>query len=286
MNFYPENTLTNYTTRLHSEISLQGEWEVGLSEIIFPKNWMNVGEDQHITVTMYAIKYPVGHVDYNKEIAEAADEDMIKYSYFVRAHISKGYYKDVGSLVNEMNRELNLSLDYFLTLKSPPSQFKSRPERDGFARFRYDANTNLVSVYAMAQCEVSMTEDLVNMLGFSKDDFPIENQQDIPEILQAPRLAIVDSERQTMFVYCDVVESVPVGDTSAPLLRVVDIDSPFRSIVHKSFDRPRYIALRKMNFQSLEIDIRDSIGRAIPFESGTVIVTLHFRRANSSYLLT
>jgi hypothetical protein len=138
----------------------------------------------------------------------------------------------------------------------------------------------------MAQTEVRMTADLINMLGFFKGDFPIENQGYDFEIVQAPRMSIVDFERQTMFVYCDVVECVPVGDTSVPLLRVVDMESPFRSIVHKNFDRPRYIALRKTNFESLEIDIRDSIGRAIPFESGTVIVTLHFRRANSSYLLT
>src|SRR5437870_5809259 len=37
MEFYSNNTLTNYTTKLAVDVSLRGEWEVGLSEIISPK---------------------------------------------------------------------------------------------------------------------------------------------------------------------------------------------------------------------------------------------------------
>lgn len=40
--YYPNNTLTNFTTRLHSTIDLSGQWYVGLAEMSFPKSWYNV----------------------------------------------------------------------------------------------------------------------------------------------------------------------------------------------------------------------------------------------------
>ena len=283
MNVYPNNTLTKYTTKLHNEISLQGEWEVGLSEIIFPKNWLNVREDQTIVVLMYPIQHPPDHPDYDRTISEA--EDLELHTVFVRARISRGYYKDVHSLVNELNMQLANAAEDFLEISSLSNQFKNRT-RAAFVQFRFDVNTNLVSMYVMKKSKVTMPNDLIDMLGFSRDDFPIDNEYRGSSILNAHRVSIVDSDRQTMYVYCDVLECVPVGDTSVPLLRAVDIDSSFRTVVHKNFDRPRYIALRKMNFESLEIDIRDGMGRPIPFESGTVIVTLHFRRAIVPYLLT
>jgi hypothetical protein len=284
MNVYPDNTLTKYTTKLHNEISLQGEWEVGLSEIIFPKNWLNIREDQTIVVYMYALIYPPDHPNYDRTIAGA--ENLVSHDRFVRAIIPKGYYKDVSSLVNELNKQLNIALGNFLESTSTPNQFKNRAREEGYVQFRFDTNTNLVSVYALSESEMRMPNDLIDMLGFSRNDFPIDNEQANSSIWNARRMTIVDSDRQTLYVYCDVVECVPVGDSSAPLLRVVDVDSSFRNVVHKSFDQPRYIALRKMSFESLEIDIRDGLGRSIPFEDGTVIVTLHFKRANSSYLLT
>ena len=95
----------------------------------------------------------------------------------------------------------------------------------------------------------------------------------------------IDGDRNVVYVYCDVVENVPVGDTVAPLLRIVNANGPFGTIINRTFERPRYIPIQKKNFGSLEIDIRDGFGRPIPFEFGTVIATLHFRRSTSPYLL-
>lgn len=39
MNFFPNNTLSNYTTKLQNPITVDGPYEVALTEIIFPFNW-------------------------------------------------------------------------------------------------------------------------------------------------------------------------------------------------------------------------------------------------------
>ncbi|GFT78283.1 uncharacterized protein TNCV_4451421 [Trichonephila clavipes] len=44
MHFFPENKISHFKTQLPSSVYLNGEWEVGLSEIIFPHSWLNVNE--------------------------------------------------------------------------------------------------------------------------------------------------------------------------------------------------------------------------------------------------
>jgi hypothetical protein len=42
MKYYPDNTMAKYTTTLSNRIELDGDWEVGLAEIIYPCSWYNV----------------------------------------------------------------------------------------------------------------------------------------------------------------------------------------------------------------------------------------------------
>ena len=41
--YFPENTQGSYRTKLSSPLNLGEFWEVGLSEIIIPRNWFNIG---------------------------------------------------------------------------------------------------------------------------------------------------------------------------------------------------------------------------------------------------
>ena len=46
--FSPDNKPTNYITTLPSHISLEGEWEVALIDILYPHNWMNITKDIYL----------------------------------------------------------------------------------------------------------------------------------------------------------------------------------------------------------------------------------------------
>jgi len=45
MDFYPDNTVANFTTRLASRIHLEQNYDVGLSEIIYPFSWFNFNNE-------------------------------------------------------------------------------------------------------------------------------------------------------------------------------------------------------------------------------------------------
>lgn len=83
-----------------------------------------------------------------------------------------------------------------------------------------------------------------------------------------------------LFVYSDLTEPHIVGDSVAPLLRVVPLENaPYGSNIVKTFLNPHYYPLLKNSFRTVEIDIRDSLGKLVPFENGTLICVLHFKKS-------
>ena len=85
----------------------------------------------------------------------------------------------------------------------------------------------------------------------------------------------------TLYVYTNIVESRIVGNTLAPLLRPLPIRGRNGDRVSARFTNVHYVPLLYSHFDSIEVDIRDDMGRRVPFEYGRVTVTLHFRRRRS-----
>ena len=94
--------------------------------------------------------------------------------------------------------------------------------------------------------------------------------------------------KQFMFVYIEIVEYQYVGDTKAPLIRVIDPkqrlknDSPFENeptnrTVVINFE---YKKLLSKNFLSIGVQLRTETGRLVPFTgTGKVILALSFKNS-------
>ena len=273
-NYYPDNTLTKFTTKLPTAIALQGEWEVGLAEIILPKNWINVNEGQSFTVHYYLIEEL--YLEHNSET---------KTEYIATFPLKPGRYVDVKSLLEEINKLLDTYYEDVINSRLE-TWVPERLKNDGWIRFTHNSWNETVEIDMLSCSKITMTDDLADILGFNKTSLPFRNNStDIRICFRSDRMCDIDFGRHSLYVYCDILEYVPVGDTMAPLLRTIDVTSANKIIIHKSFDRPRYVPLQKLQFETLEVDIRDGFGNPVPFESGTLIVTLHFRRANSPYFV-
>lgn len=48
MAYFPENKISHYITRLPSPLELQGEWEVALTQFIYPHTWYNVNDNNNL----------------------------------------------------------------------------------------------------------------------------------------------------------------------------------------------------------------------------------------------
>jgi hypothetical protein len=86
-------------------------------------------------------------------------------------------------------------------------------------------------------------------------------------------------ETSTMYVYCDLLEHVVVGDTKAPLIRMINVKRNSNGgNMHCVMNPPIYVPLQKKHFDTIEINIMTDAGQTVPFKDGKSVVVMEFRR--------
>ena len=315
MNYYPNNTLANYVTKLPHSFDLPGEWEVGLSEIQFPISWYNVTDrESHMFLLLL-----------DSDVPELVDVSP-----------PPGHYERPDQLVKQINDALLAAENNLATrfaydekiVRVTPGQNHPENHSRGTSndvesvRFSYNPISKRISADFKDRNQivtVQMSKDLCQLLGFDwqsaeeyaaklrsiEDDESIddlsksdvkqkarkftENGNGLVELLPgkssytAERVCDLQRGFYSLFVYCDVVEPTVVGDFKVPLLRTVNIDGREGLIVSRIYQNIQYVPLHRKQFDTIEIDIRDDVGRKVPFERGKVIVTLHFRLRKPAY---
>ena len=95
--------------------------------------------------------------------------------------------------------------------------------------------------------------------------------------------------KQLIYVYSNIIEYQHIGDTKAPLIRIIDSKQrlkngslceiePTHTIV---FSNLEYKKLLSNNFQCIEVQLRTETGKFVPFTgTGKVILTLNFKKFN------
>lgn len=120
--------------------------------------------------------------------------------------------------------------------------------------------------------EIEFSHELSNILGCSSFNLASEFNPSKPINL--------NQAYTNLFVYCDLVDPIIIGDTTGPLLRVVNARplEHFGTHITETFDKPYYLPLAHTSFQEIEVYIRTDIGLPPHFNFGRVVVTLHFRK--------
>ena len=283
MDTFPANTLTQYVTKLPDRFDLIGEWEVGLSEIQYPISWYNVGKEESRLYVGQLSKDSKG-LPYKLEEYEASPPP--------------GHYENPEALVRKLNAVI-MSLE----------------KKKDLVRFVYNDTCEKITINftsdIMLTASLLMTRSFAELLGFHlteqellpdpNDDETEEDNSDGSKVwrkwgekfvkltiedkrsVTAPNVCDLQRVFYSLFVYCDVVEHVVVGDVKAPLLRTVNIAGKEGFTVNRIFQTVQYVPVQRKQFSTIEIDIRDDTGRPVPFQRGKVIVTLHFRRKRPAY---
>ena len=226
--YYPENTTASFKTKLSERIELDGEYEVGLAQLIYPHSWFNfVNDDESIWVSVK-----------NKD------------NTFTKHIFSSGQFNDGSALAKHLNEKI----------KIPGIMF----------------HWHLFS----RRMKLGITEgNLLVMSNAFKSYFGFETQE---EVLYSGKYYSatgfdLHAHLRLMYIYCDIASYTCVGDVKAPLIRVCDTEGQYGQTVRMIFTHPHYIPIARASFDDLEINIKDELGRSMPFEFGKAVVTLHFR---------
>jgi hypothetical protein len=252
---YPDNTIAKYVTKLSKNIDLDGEYEVGLSEIIYPTNYFNFDNREKVY----------------KFWIHTETDDVVTKKRLVRS----GHYNSVSHFLASFNKQITNEL----VDKELPTYC---------IRFVKDEDERLVLMTTSCQRSVSSDEEisfamspqLARRLGYNERVDPVPMSKN--NRIRAKNSFELDMGKNLMYVYADIISHSIVGDVSAPLLRVCNLptSSTERSI-HLSFTDIHYKPVHKTHFESIAISINTETGELMPFQSGKVLLTLHFRRVHN-----
>ena len=141
---------------------------------------------------------------------------------------------------------------------------------DSNIRFRLLTANNVV---------VRMNRALANLLGMGSDGI-----QDFTNFAYTAPTAInvtVQAQITTLYVYCNILEHVIVGDSTAPLLRVVESQINQKKTRMHDLNTSLFVPVQKKSFDTIEIWIMTDTGHPVPFSSssGKSHVVLEFKKS-------
>ncbi|GFX53828.1 uncharacterized protein F54H12.2 [Trichonephila clavipes] len=221
MHFFPENKISHFKTQLPSPVCLNGEWEVGMSEIIYPHSWLNVNETN------------------NYFLYKAGDGNI---SSTVKRTIDVGCYETMSDIISAVQ----------LALPKNPNRFT----------IIYNKATKRVKINAVQGSSLHL-ENLGELLGFKRNAIIIGN-------MKSEFVADAWSNFSVFYVYSDLISPQIVGDTQAPLLRIVRTKGKDGETISQYYDRPQYLPLVRHSFQTIQSELRLNSGNFVPFERGQI----------------
>ena len=250
ISYFPDNTTTRFITRLPQQLHLHGEWGVSLNDIQIPMTFL------HLPKT-----YETHYINVSSSPIQTKHDDNEIISK--RHPIPCGVYYSINELIETVN-----SIHPTIT-----QHFIFEIERNGYISVR-----RLCVDCGDIPHTFFLSPTLNHIFGFENIQHKVPQNGKKYALKPASLISALPS---AIFIYTDICESYITGDIQSPLLRIVPLNTEsyiYGSVKHKSFSSPKYIPLLHNSLQTIEIDIRDEFGKSIPFEYGTLTVTLHFKR--------
>ena len=177
MKIYPANTVAKYTTKLPTSIELDGEWEVALTEIMYNNKWANVSGEwlRYYEGGSWSQKWYLPNGIYTRKSLIDKVRELLK---------------EAGDRWGHVKLQVKLQQDQVradcidVVNQGPPIR--------GF-----DMSPRLAEILGLQQYDVGALGDGGYTFGGQK------------------MKSLLEPSVTSLFVYCDILEHVPVGDTLA-----------------------------------------------------------------------
>ena len=231
----------------------------GANEDMFPDNKINrftTKLDSPINLGDYEvglvmIQYPLSWQNVSK------GEFVLLYGMtMMQLSTPAGRYKDMAELCETVNSKF-ASVNHSTDLKLSFNRVTSKVE------LNID-NPDMHIIFG---------ESLANTLGFEE-----RKRCDSGETV-GYKIADIDAGMTALFVYTNIIQSQLVGDTRAPLLRVVPLIGGSKNRYQaEEFMHVHYLPTINTNTDLITVDIRRDNGSAVSFMSGKLIAKLRFRK--------
>lgn len=273
MRYFADNTTTHFVTQLPQPVRLEGSWSVALTEIQIPLTFQHVSTDvEGRLVILDSIPrsdtVAIVLLDDIPISKDNTDVSQMRGRITVSSVVRPGIYSNIETLLEEINN-----------LHCVKGHLEFILERGGYVTVK--------RICLEDECEtfdhiLKLPEKLNKILGFDKAQSISFRNNEISVLSDRPANLSMGLPAILM-VYTDICEPYVTGDVHTRMLRAVPLGSEhytYGSTRIKTFSPPMYLPLLFHSFQTIEIDIRDQHGQLLPFDCGTLTVTLHLKRTD------
>jgi len=244
MDIFPDNTAAQYVTKLPKRLELNGDWTVSLKEISMPLTFINIESD----VYKFQLRRRLD--------AEAEPEEMA---------LPVGYYPSVSDIILKLNELTN---PYGIA-------FRLSVVRGNNNNNNNNANNRKIKITVGDTYIFRPNEELAALLKTRPRDHR-KGEHMTREFMRLPAAKPIN----ILYVYCDILENVIVGDVTAPLLRIVEVRLNLkRAIMHTIINTPLFVPIQKKSFDTIEIWIMTETGETAPFGDGKSHIVLEFKKS-------
>ena len=282
MAMFPNNTQCCFKIHLPKTIHIdKEEWEVALVQLITPTQFLDISEEEaqfeFITTDSLLIK-AVSAVDRkgdNMQISPLRRNEQARPDkWVIRFTFPAGSYSSSKQVINVIDqlisdtigkalnkRQAEFSISYAIVNKRPKIKFD-------------DVVKIGLKLHPALFLKLGGTPSL-------KDEtiFKGKNMRDI--FKYNPN---INTGYNHLYIYSDVPEHNIVGDTLAPLLRVLPFE-PSETVennndcqhINHEITIPHYTPVSKSDFDIINIQITGDLGIPVHFITSKTIVMLHFR---------
>ena len=262
---YENNTLSSYTNNFEQPLVLNEEYDVGLAEIQYPQSWNNIREGSNTIEIGYS--YP----------KSKRERYMVK-------EVPPGYYENIPDLIDVIKSIYGSTRDRRLTsttvtLIGLEITYNSSTRRvfinaDNL-RLQITRNKKVVTP-KVHHAQIKLNDDVARLLGF-KNGTVIEKGKSLTSDFAATR----SGGLHNMYLYTDCIHPQPHPDGNVNILRTIAIEEELnKTYVSKRFQKIYYYPLKMKTITSISFDLYDDTGKHIAFDTGKVLIVLHFRKRN------
>lgn len=281
---FEDNTLSLFRTCLPQQISLDGKWVVALSELHYTRSWFNMPRDEKIGL-------------YNERGDTLTSPTPVKAGYYEREELVAAVTKSIDDLIQMMKSQpakYKLGDTQLDSSRRSDSDVITAPKifLDSVSR-RVELTPGEITADSQA-IYIDMSTEFGSMLGFGGQNTSYhrdETNREVNEITFVPKQKAIKGDQSgidcydlnygihALYVYCNLVSPQILGNTFAPLLRVVPVDNiKFGGQCHQVYTKPYFYPLACNTFQVVEAEIRQKTGDPVDFKFGDTTVVLEFRR--------
>lgn len=303
---------SNFVNYLTNPFYYDEAYEVAMTDIMFPRSWFNVPQDQYVgifstaNVPLAIRKIPHGAypdigtlIETLQDVIECFREkessetnvQHVRKEMFTLDHTHSIIIRnlDIGDskllFSLKISQILGISSTFFIVQANGNDEKNAaalnklklqNPSHEIKFTGTLSKSRPRLAIHTFASDKDFETTNVITVLSNN------ESSNSTESIIQPDRPYDIGNGIDQLFIYCDIIKGHPFGSTWQQILEVIPIRKSdqyaFGDVIQINFTSPKYYPLLNSNFDSIAIAIRDREGDLIDFKSGSVIIALDIRK--------